>query len=141
MSMPTKSGLVFLGFMFAGSALLAGAGAQYLTIVSAHSHLQEVADEAAISGVLALASNNDRGSAAAQHKAAMAAGNIVTNRINGAWVSITPGDDLTLSVRISAPQQPHVLGWGEPVEVVGTARYIPPEQEQYAQASQSLPSE
>src|SRR5262245_58794008 len=135
MSMPTKSGLAFLGLIVGG--LLAIGAAQYLTTVSARSHLQEVADEAAISGVLALASNHERGSATAEHEAAIAAGNIVTNRINGAWVSITPMDDLTLSVRISAPQQPHLLGQGEPVEVVGTATYIPPEQQQYAQARQS----
>jgi len=50
--MPTKLGLVFLGLAFGGIAVLAGGSAQYLTSVSARSHLQEVADDAAISGVL-----------------------------------------------------------------------------------------
>jgi hypothetical protein len=133
--MPTKLGLVFLGLVFGGTALLATDAAGYLTMVSARSHLQEVADDAAISGVLALASNKARRIAAAQHEAAIAARNIITSRIDDAWVSITSkDDDLGLSVRISVPQQPRILGLSGPVEVVGTARYIPPGEQQLAQA-------
>jgi hypothetical protein len=142
MSMPTKLGLVFLGLTFGGTTLLGISSAQYLTTVSARSQLQEVADEAAISGVLALASNQGRGIATAQYEAGIAASHIITSRIDGAWSSVTPRDDLTLSVRISASQQPGILGLGEPVEVVGTARYLPPGQQQFAQASEwrsSLP--
>jgi hypothetical protein len=136
--MPTKLGLVFLGLMFGGTALLATGATSYLIAVSARSHLQQVADDAAISGVLALASNKARGLATAQREAAIAAGNTITSRIDDAWVSITPkDDDLALSVRISVPQQPHILGLSRPVEVVGTARYITPAQQQFAQANEN----
>jgi hypothetical protein len=133
--MPTKLGRVFLGLTFGGTTLLGISAAQYLTTVSARSHMQKVADDAAISGVLALVSNQDRGIARAQYEAAIAASHIITRRIDGAWSSVTPGDDLTLSVRISASQQPGILGRGEPVEVVGTARYLPPGQQQEALAN------
>jgi hypothetical protein len=136
MSMPTKLSLVFLGLILGGTALLAAAG--YLTMVSARSDLQEVADEAAISGVLALASNKERGAATAQREAAIAASNIITSRIEGAWVSITPkDDDLALSVRISAPHQARILGLSGPIEVVGAARYLSPAQQDFAQASEN----
>jgi hypothetical protein len=75
--MPTKLGLVFLGLVFAGAALLAGGAASYLTMVSARSHLQNVAEDAAISAVLALASNKDRGLATAQREATIAASNTI----------------------------------------------------------------
>jgi hypothetical protein len=134
MSMPTKLGLVFLGLTFGGTTLLGISAAQYLTTVSARSHVQQVADDAAISGVLALASNKDRGIAMAQYEAAIAASHIITSRIDGAWSSVTPRDDMTLSVRISTSQQAGILGLGGAVEVVGTARYLPPGQRQEALA-------
>jgi hypothetical protein len=102
------------------------------------SQLQKVADDAAISGVLALASNIERGTTAAQHEAFIAASHAIVNRVDGVWSTIAPGDELTMSVRISAPQQSRLLGFIEsasPVEVIGTATYFPPAQHQEALAN------
>jgi hypothetical protein len=122
-------------------ALLCGLGGA-LTIASVeyarvHSQLQNVADDAAISGVFALASNAERGTTAAQHEAFIAASHVITG-VDGAWSTIAPSDDLTISVRISAPQQSRLLGLiknGSPVEVIGTATYLPPTQHQEALAN------
>jgi uncharacterized membrane protein len=102
------------------------------------SQLQKVADDAAISGVVALASNIERGTTAAQHEAFVAASHVIANRVDGVWGTIAPSDDSTLSVHISAPQQAHLLGFmhtGTPVEVIGKASYVPPAQHQEALAN------
>jgi hypothetical protein len=101
------------------------------------SQLQKVADDAAISGVLALASNIERGTTAAQHEAFIAASHVI-NRVDGAWGTIAPSDDLTISVRLSVLQRSRLLGFIQnesPVEVVGTATYLPPPQPQEALAN------
>ena len=104
------------------------------------SRLQEVADNAAVSGVLVLASNTERGPTVARQEATVAARNSIPDRFDAAWSTVEPGDDLTLSVHIAAPQQSRVLGFlqaDRPVEVIGNARYLPPAQHQETHASAS----
>jgi hypothetical protein len=90
------------------------------------------------SGLFAFASNTERGTTSAQHEASIAASHVIVNRVDGAWSTIAPSDDLTISVRLSAPQQSRLLGFtqsGSPVEVIGTATYLPPAQHQEALAN------
>jgi len=98
------------------------------------SKLQQIADDAAISGVLALASNTQRGAYVAQHEATAAVTNQIERKIDRAGVLVRPSNaDSAVSVEVSAPSQSSlhaILHNGKPVTVIGTANYLPPAQPQ-----------
>jgi hypothetical protein len=94
------------------------------------SKLQQIADDAAISGVLALASNAQREAYVAQHEATVAVTNQVESKIDGAGILVRPeSTGSTVSVEVSAPLQ-SLLHNGNPVTVTGKANYLPPAQPQ-----------
>ena len=98
------------------------------------SKLQQMADDAAIAGVLALASNGQRGSYVAQHQATVAVTNQIESKINRAGILVRPSTaDSIVSVEVSAPSQSSLhalLHNGKPVTVIGMANYLPPAQPQ-----------
>jgi len=98
------------------------------------SKLQQIADDAAISGVLALASNTQRGAYVAQHEATAAVTNQIERKIDRAGVLVRPSNaDSAVSVEVSAPSQSSlhaILHNGKPVTVIGAANYLPPAQPQ-----------
>jgi hypothetical protein len=100
----------------------------------ARSTLQQLADDAAISGVLALASNAQRGANVAQHAATVAVTNQIESKIDRAGILVRPSSpDSIVSVEVSAPSQSPLhtlLHNGKPVTVTGTANYLPPAQPQ-----------
>ena len=68
------------------------------------SKLQQIADDAAISGVLALASNTQRGAYVAQHEATVAVTNQIERKIDRAGILVRPSSaDSAVSVEVSAP--------------------------------------
>jgi hypothetical protein len=94
------------------------------------SKLQQIADDAAISGVLALASNTQRGAYVAQHEATVAVTNQIERKIDRAGILVRPSSaDSAVSVEVSAPLQSPLqalLHNGKPVTVIGAANYLPP---------------
>ena len=96
--------------------------------------LQQIADDAAISGVLALASNTQRGAYVAQHEATVAVTNQIERKIDRAGILVRPSSaDSAVSVEVSAPLQSPLqalLHNGKPVTVIGAANYLPPAQPQ-----------
>ena len=100
------------------------------------SKLQQIADDAAIAGVLALASNGQRGAYVAQHQATVAVTNQIESKIDRADILVRPSSpDSIVSVEVSAPAQSPLhalLHNGKPVTVVGMASYLPPAQPQQA---------
>ena len=94
---------------------------------------QEIADDAAISGVLVLADSVGPAEKV-QHEAAVAATNQVTSRIPDARSTVTPSTtDKSVSVHLSAAGYPRLFGLirsANPINVVGTASYVPPRQPQ-----------
>jgi hypothetical protein len=98
------------------------------------SKLQQIADDAAISGVLALASNTQRGAYVAQHEATVAVTNQIERKIDRAGILVRPSSaDSAVSVEVSAPLQSPLqalLHNGKPVTVIGAANYLPPAQPQ-----------
>jgi hypothetical protein len=103
-----------------------------ITQARVHATLQKAADDAAISGVLALASERDP--AAAQHDATATAAREVANRFPGAQITVnSSSSDLKTSVEIAAPASPRLLGFlhsGSQIDVSSTASYLPPAQNQ-----------
>jgi hypothetical protein len=97
------------------------------------SKLQQIADDAAIAGVLALASNGQRGYVA-QHQATVAVSNQIESKIDRAGILVRPSSaDSIVSVEVSAPSQSSLhalLHNGKPVTVIGKANYLPPAQPQ-----------
>jgi hypothetical protein len=90
------------------------------------SKLQQIADDAAISGVLALASNAQREAYVARHEATVAVTNQVESKIDGAGILVRPESaGSTVSVEVSAPLQ-SLLHNGKPVTVIGKANYLSP---------------
>jgi acyl-CoA synthetase (AMP-forming)/AMP-acid ligase II len=100
------------------------------------SKLQQIADDAAIAGVLALASNGQRGTYVAQQQATVAATNQIESKIDRAGILVRPSSaDSIVSVKVSAPSQSSLhalLHNGKPVTVIGMANYLPPAQPQEA---------
>ena len=98
------------------------------------STLQQLADDAAISGVLALASNAQGGANVAQHEATVAVTNQIESKIDRAGILVRPSSaDSAVSVEVSAPSKSPLhalLHNGKPVTVIGTANYLPPAQPQ-----------
>jgi hypothetical protein len=128
-----KHGWVAVAFgmvMGCGVVLVLDAADQART----RSKLQQMADDAAIAGVLALASNGQRGSYVAQHQATVAVTNQIESKINRAGILVRPSTaDSIVSVEVSAPSQSSLhalLHNGEPVTVIGMANYLPPAQPQ-----------
>jgi hypothetical protein len=92
------------------------------------SQLQNVADSAALAGVLALASNQE--TADAQRAATLAATQDVEKRTHPGAVAflVEPSkSDMTVSVRLAEPESSklHSLLYGPPTDVVGHANYLP----------------
>jgi hypothetical protein len=123
-----KHGWVAVAFgmvMGCGVVLVLDAADQART----RSKLQQMADDAAIAGVLALASNG-----LAQHQATVAVTNQIESKINRAGILVRPSTaDSIVSVEVSAPSQSSLhalLHNGEPVTVIGMANYLPPAQPQ-----------
>jgi hypothetical protein len=96
------------------------------------SQLQEVADSAALAGVLALASNPNQEAGVANRAATIAATQEVEKRTGPGAVAFlvkpSKSDDLTISVHLSEPELStlHAFLYGAPPDVVGHANYSPP---------------
>jgi hypothetical protein len=98
------------------------------------SKLRQIADDAAIAGVLALASNGQRGAYVAQHHATVVVTNQIKSKIDRAGILVWPSSaDSIVSVEVSMPSQSSwhaLLHQGKLVTVVGMANYLPPAQPQ-----------
>jgi hypothetical protein len=102
------------------------------------SRLQNVADDAAVAGVLMLASFAEQEPGVAQRAATKAATDQVIGRTGANPISVRPSStSLTVSVEVSAPPLPiyGLLHNAMPVDVIGTARYSPPAQQPEALAN------
>lgn len=127
--LPLMVALVALSGLGVGGVLIFDS----VTQARLHANLQKAADDAAISGVLALASERDP--SAAQHEATVTASREVANRFPGARIVVnSSSSDLKTTVEIAAPAPapllPGFLQGGSHVDVSSTATYLPPAQNQ-----------
>jgi hypothetical protein len=94
------------------------------------SRLQNIADDAAVAGVLMLASLAEQGPDVAQRAATKAATDQVIGRTGANPISVRPSSsNLTVSVEVSAPSPLRISGLlhdATAIDVIGTASYLPP---------------